>query len=106
MTRTSIIGGDSVTVAVTFNLLPSASNTPIVLGDVTVDISSNITNPRVTSTTYNYGLANQNGAIPGSSITKNNPNITTVIPAGWSASTYTHQISIVGKNTLEVSNSN
>lgn len=106
LSRSSAIGGDSSTVTVTFNLLPTGMNSALGLGEVTVDISNNITNSRVGSTSYSYSLANQNSQVPGSSISRNIQNITTIIPTASSGSSSAHQITISGKNSLEVPNGN
>lgn len=76
------------------------------LGEVTVDLSSNITNPQYPSTAYSYSQLDstltQSTQILNSTITKSQQNITLVIPASASSTANTHQLQISGKNTIEV----
>lgn len=77
------------------------------LGDVTIDLSSNITYSQYSSTSYSYSQldltqTSTSISILNSSITKSPSNITLTIPASASSTANMHQLQISGKNTIEV----
>lgn len=102
LNRTSSIGGESTTVSLRFSLLPFAGSTTT-FGLVTVDISSNITNPRVQNTVFSYGQidsSNQVAQVTGIIFVRTGQNITVSIPSGSSSSSLIQKIDISGKNAL------
>lgn len=106
-TRTSSVGADDTTVALTFSLvsadIPAGA---LSFGQITIDISSNITNSKYVPTAYSYSQQNQStltyNQIATVTFTKNSQNITMLVPASHSNLSYSNLVTITGKNTLEV----